>query len=305
MPLASIIIPSYNGKHLLAKHLPRVVEASDSEVEIIVVDDASTDGSMEFVNQNFKNIKVVRLTSNKRFAGACNAGVKHATSKIVVLLNNDVSPKPSFLKPLLSHFRDANVFAVGCKEIDLNGNISGRSCGSFERGFLTHYRCPDQSAGGTLWASGGSGAFRKSYWHRLEGMDITFRPAYEEDRDICYRALKRGWKVIFEPLSVVEHQHETTNRKVLGEWKIQSASYKNQFLLVWKNITDTKLLLNHLFWLPYHLVFTTIRSRGLFLLGLLWALVQLPQTLPLRWMERRYSIYTDMQVLNQFSKSHK
>jgi hypothetical protein len=80
------------------------------------------------------------------------------------------------------------------------------------------------------------------------------------------------------------------------------ASFKNHLLLVWKNVTDTKLILIHLFWLPYHLVFTGIRSEGYFWRGFAAALKQLPEALKKRQIEKQESTVTDAAVLASFKE---
>jgi len=107
-------------------------------------------------------------------------------------------------------------------------------------------------------------------------MDTIYKPAYWEDIDLCWRARKKGWKILFEPKSIVYHKHETTNIRELGKRKMEVAAYKNQILFVWKNIRSWQLL-QHFIWLPYHLIFTTIKSKGLFLIGFLQALLQLKE----------------------------
>lgn len=283
----SIVIPNYNGRGLLEKNLPAVLRAcrrweklGGKRWEVVVVDDASTDGSDSFLKKNFPEVRVVRHKKNQRFAAACNTGAKNAKGDIVVLLNNDVSPDEDFLGPLIENFRDNEVFAVGCKERDtVDGKVvySGRGIMKFKRGLVVHWRARDQNKKTTSWVAAGSGAYDRKKLLELGGMDTLFRPAYEEDRDISYRALKHGWKVQFEPRSLVGHRHEETNLKVFGKTKIRIMSFKNQFLFVWKNITDWEYLLKHLFWLPYHLTVTNLRTRGLLGLGFLLALRQLPE----------------------------
>lgn len=297
---ASIIIPNYNGQQLLAKFLPAVITAAQSN-EVIVVDDASPQNDVTYLQQHFPQVKIVALKQNSRFAAACNAGVAEATGDIVVLLNSDVEPTPNFLEPLLKPFNDPQVFAVGCAEINPSEDkhkVYGRAGGAFKRGLLVHWREPDQTKTSTLWVSGGSGAFRKSMWQQLGGMDTMFKPAYEEDRDLCYRAMKRGYKIQFCPKSIVYHNHETTNKVALGVDQMKVASFKNHLLLVWKNITDPKLIVQHLLWLPYHLIFTSIRSKGYFWYGFLAALKQLPEVLNKRHIEIKESTVTDAAVLS-------
>lgn len=268
----SIVITNYNGQDLLKKNLPFVVKAALNK-EIIVVDDASTDNSVQFVTNNFPQIKIIKNSRNLRFAESCNRGVNKAKGRIVILLNNDVKPKKDFLKPLLKNFNDPLVFSVGCKEIEFkNGRKieSGRAQGEFKKGFLVHWKAKDQTKRHTLWTFGGSMAVDRKKYLDLGGFDKLYKPAYWEDIDLCWRARKKGWKILFEPKAIVYHRHETTNIKVLGKRKMEIAAYKNQILFMWKNIRGYKLLW-HFVWLPYHLLFTTIRSKGLFLLGFLKA----------------------------------
>lgn len=290
----SVIIPTYNGKALLEKHLPSVISSLQTEDEIIIVDDASTDESVSWLTEEFSlqsasstvpdttlflgaykkiDLKVLINGSNQRFSSSCNRGVLSAKHEIIVLLNNDVSPRKDFLPPLIAHFDDQQVFAVGCKEIATHeGNKEyGRSEAHFERGYYVHARASDQNGTDTAWVSGGSGAFRKSMWEKLSGFDLDYRPAYQEDIDLSYRARLKGWKVLFEPKSVVYHNHESTNASVFGKNQMEIMSFKNGLLFMWKNAKGMELL-KHFFWLPYHVVFTTLRSRGLFLQGFIQAL---------------------------------
>lgn len=281
----SIVIPNWNGKRLLEKNLPSVIKAcqewGETDWEIIVVDDASTDESLIFLEENYPQVKVAVHQKNQRFAAACNTGVKKAKGEIVVLLNNDVSPKSDFLKPLVKHFKDSKVFAVGCKEKNIEGGkiiYGGRGLGEFKRGFLVHWRAKDQNKTDTLWASAGSMAVSREKWLSLEGMDKLFRPAYWEDIDLSWRARKKGWKILFEPKSIVNHHHETTNIPAFGKKQIKTFAYKNQFLFVWKN-GDVKMIGGHLFWLPYHFLKTILVNDFLFWQGFFLALKQLPELL--------------------------
>ncbi|PJE70024.1 hypothetical protein COU97_02055 [Candidatus Shapirobacteria bacterium CG10_big_fil_rev_8_21_14_0_10_48_15] len=294
----SIVIPNYNGRELLAKNLPAVLAACSGS-EIIAVDDASTDGSVTFLQKNFPTVRIVRHQKNQRFAASCNDGVKVARGKIVVLLNNDVVPEKDFLKPLLAVFTP-DVFAVGCREKrQENGRWvnSGRGLMKFKRGLVVHWRAADQNQKTTGWVVGAAGAFDRQKWQQLGGMDTLFRPAYEEDRDLCYRAAKHGWQILFAPKSVVNHQHESTNLKAFGRSKMAIMSYKNQFLFVWKNITDAGYLLKHFFWLPYHLLVTNWRSRGLLGVGFLFALGELPEALKSRKQVQKLFVKQDGQLI--------
>jgi GT2 family glycosyltransferase len=281
----SVVIPNYNGQPLLAANLPAVIKAcrqwSTRGWEVIVVDDGSTDNSVAFLKKEFPKVKRVVHKKNQRFAAACNSGVKKAKGKLVVLLNNDVSPSLNFLKPLLRHFEDEKVFAVGCREKSRQGGqlvYSGRSLGRFRQGFLVHWRAKNQDQPDTLWATGGSMAVDREKWLEIGGMDTLFRPAYWEDIDLSWRAKQRGWQVIFEPRSIVTHDHDTSNVVAFGKSKMKKYAYKNQFLFVWKN-GSLKEILAWLFWMPLHLLKAVFDGDWLFWLGFLLALKQLPELL--------------------------
>lgn len=293
----SVIIPTYNGKKLLEKNLPFVLDSLRDSDELIIVDDASSDDTLTWLTQAYglkhgectpdqhtgvaptdflcygsiyKSIRINVLVNqtNQRFASSCNRGVASATNEIVILLNNDVAPQKDFIGFLLPHFDQSRVFAVGCKEISSaeGGKEYGRAEGEFKRGFYVHRRADDQNGSDTAWVAGGSGAFRRSMWMTINGFDLDFRPAYGEDIDLSFRARQQGWQTLFEPKSIVHHNHESTNASVFGQHGIDVMSYKNAILFMWKTAPLGEKVM-HFIWLPYHLIFTTLRSKGAFLSG--------------------------------------
>ncbi len=298
----SIIIPNYNGKQLLEKNLPQVIKACIDH-EIIVVDDASTDESVIFLKKNYPQIKLLEKERNDGFATTVNLGVKAAQGEIVVLINTDVLPQGDFLKLLLQHFKNDKVFAVGCLEKSWEkGQFieRGRGIGRFKHGFLEHAR-GETNINNTLWVSGGSGAYRKSIWEKLGGMDELYNPFYWEDLDLGYRALKSGYKLVFEVRSQVTHLHEQGSIKSkYTAAEIEKIAYRNQFIFVWKNITDTRYLLNHLFWLPIYLFIALIKGNMHLVGGFVAAVGKLPEII--RHRSKQVTIYTqsDAEVLSQF-----
>src|SRR3989344_2471695 len=100
----SIVIPNYNGRHLLEKNLPQVINASP-DCEIIVVDDASTDESVSFLKKNYGNIILLEKKKNSGFSSTVNLGVKKSSGDLIVLLNSDAVPDENYLKYLLPYFR--------------------------------------------------------------------------------------------------------------------------------------------------------------------------------------------------------
>jgi O-antigen biosynthesis protein len=283
----SIVIPNYNGEAILKKNLPKVFEEANSyklgKAEIIVVDDGSTDGSLLSLNKfkaDYKLFKLIINENNLGFSSTVNRGVKAASGEIVVLLNTDVYPEKGFLDFLINDFQKKDVFAVACLDKSIeNGKIElrGRGVGSWKRGFLVHQR-GDVSKRDTLWASGGSSAFRKSIWDQLRGLNELYNPFYWEDIDLSYRALKSGYKVLFEPRSVVFHEHEKGAIKTkFKSSQIKTTAYRNQFIFVWENATDIFLRITHVVWLPYHFTKALLRGDLPFFVGFIKAFLLLPK----------------------------
>jgi GT2 family glycosyltransferase len=310
----SIIIPNYNGEKILKENLPKVLAAvkeyKEGKVEIIIPDDPSTDNSEEVIHNFIANIQlkhvIGKTCTNKDpkkagFSKNVNRGVKLATGDILILFNSDVTPHQDFLESLLPHFKKEEVFAVACMDESIEDNkvvLRGRGVGRWERGFLHHSEGKlDKSD--TLWASGGSSAFRKSIWDKIGGLEELFNPFYWEDIDLSYRAWKSGYIVVFEPKSKVVHKHEEGSiKKNITSAKVIKTAYRNQCTFVWLNITDTDLLLSHLLWLPYHMLKAVIKGDWLFLQGVLQACQRLPQILKKRKKYKRHFIRTDKEILH-------
>lgn len=284
----SIVIPNWNGVELMRKHVPKVIEAT-SGAEIIITDDHSTDRSAAFIKKNFPEITFIESDTRKGYASNVNAGVRRCTGDIIVLLNTDVEPEKNFLKPLIEHFDDPNVFAVGCLDKSLEaGKIvrRGRGIARWYRGFFVHDR-GEADTSDTAWVSGGSGAFRRTMWVKLGGMDTLYNPFYWEDIDLSYRARKAGWKILFEPRSVVCHFHEEGKiKREYTDAQINTIAYRNQFIFIWKNVTDTGILWAHILWAPIRILQTLMRGDPYMLKGYLFAISRIPTIIKHRNIER-------------------
>ncbi len=294
----SIVIPNRNGARLLKKNLPSVLVAAKGS-EVIVVDDASTDDSLEVLKNSFSSVRIVRKASHDGYASTVNTGVREAHGDVVLLLNTDVRPEKDFLAPLIKHFYDQQVFAVGCMEKSLEGDkteLRGRGKAKWEKGFFIHRR-GEADKPTTAWVAGGSGAFRKSIWEKLGGMDTMYDPFYWEDIDVSYRALKAGYTLVFEPKSVVVHEHEAGSiKQEYPTSQVTSIAYRNQFLFIWKNLSDPRLLLTHAIWTPARLIQAIFRGDMAMLVGYIWAVLYAPKALASRVRVSRFWILSDLEV---------
>lgn len=305
----SVVIPNYNGQNILSKNLPKVIEEfvkyNDGKVEIIVVDDASVDGSLLVLSdfeKKYNNLKIIQNKKNLGFSSTVDNGVKEANGEILILLNTDVYPESGFLKPLLANFEDKQVFAVGCMEKSIEDGktvLRGRGLGSWNRGFLIHRR-GEVDKKDTLWVSGGSGAFRKDIWEKLGGLNVLYNPFYWEDIDLSYRAQKSGYKVVFEPKSIVYHEHEKgAIKSSYSPFKIKTIAYRNQFIFVWTNMTDAKLIFLHFIFLPYHFVKALVRLDVAFFIGFFSALIKLPKVIKFSFKAKKQFVRSDKEVVSQ------
>lgn len=252
---ASIVIPNWNGRDLLEKYLPFLLTAisGNPENEILVVDNASSDDSVEFLRTAYSQIKVLKLAQNLGFAGAANTGVEQARNDIVVLLNNDMRVEPDFLAPLLENFTDPLVFAIS-SQIFLADRFRRREETGltevwWESGRLrvSHRIDPDlEVAYPCAYAGGGSSAFDRKKFLELGGFDSLFHPFYYEDTDLGVLAWKRGWKVFYQPASVVHHEHRGTIGKSFQTTFIERVVHQNALLYCWKNVHDWGMLASHL-----------------------------------------------------------
>ena len=314
----SVVIPNYNGKELLEKNLPKVFEAanyysqkSGENIEIIIIDDASTDNSVESIKYYVSSIKrkniqfkILQNGNNLGFSSTVNKGVGEAEGEIVVLLNTDVAPQEDFLEPLIPHFKNSKIFAVGCMDKSIEDDkviLRGRGIGSWQRGFLVHKR-GEVDKTNTLWVNGGSGAFRKSIWNRLGGLNELYNPFYWEDIDIGYRALKSGYKLYFEQKSIVIHEHEKGAIKShYTKYEVKKIAYRNQFIFVWINATDLSLQFIHFFWLPYHSLKAIFNKDWAFFAGFTQAVLRLPVIFKTSFKAQKLFTKSDREVVQEFT----
>ena len=248
----SILILNYNGQKLLAKFLSSIVETveySNRGHEIILVDNASTDDSVEFVRQNYPSVKVQVMRNNERLY-SYNQVVKSCRNNYVSLMNNDVRVNKNYLHPLLRHFDDPDVFAV-MPRIDSDipsEQYINRCVGSFSHGILVPGR--DRGVMGTgysLYAHCASIYDRKKFME-LQGLDSIYWPGYFEELDICYKAWMKGWKVIFEPESQVFHVSDQSMGEAFSDPEKRRIKNRGAMIFFLKCVSDKKMLTSWAMW---------------------------------------------------------
>lgn len=308
---ASVVIPNWNGRDLLEKYLPSVIEAlSDNpRNEIVVVDNGSTDGSAAFLRERFPCVKVLALPENLGFGGGSNAGFREASNDIVVLLNSDMRVDRGFLAPLLAGFSDEKVFAVSCQIFFSDPKKLREETGltqAWWAGGQLRVRHRMDAAVTDLYpcfyGGGGSCAFDRRKFLELGGFDHLLRPFYLEDTDLGFMAWKRGWKVLYQPQSIVFHEHRGTIGKKFSPEYIQGVLKKNFVLFAWKNIHEWSRLRQHFFWTwadaVVSLFFGDSPERSN-LRGLSRAVLQLPGAMGARWRSKSLATIDDTEAFRR------
>ena len=313
---ATVVIPNWNGRDLLEKYIPPLLEALAGHAgnEILVVDNGSEDGSAAMLAERFPAVRVLALPTNLGFGGGSNAGFRAANNDIVVLLNSDMRVDGNFLQPLLDGFADEKTFAVSCQiffsDPAKHREETGLTEGWWENGRLwVGHRIDDKvnRLFPCFYGGGGSCAFDRRKFLELGGFDELLQPFYYEDTDIGYMAWKRGWKCMYQPASIVFHEHRGTIGKKFDPEFINGVVRKNALLWVWKNIHDARQLTGHFIFAAANAVVSALsgnRERGPFLRDLWNAAKQLPGTMRSRGRARGLGVISDREAFRRTRGSH-
>ena len=308
---ASVVIPNWNGRNLLEKYIPSIIEAlgGHPDNEIIVVDNGSEDGSAEFVRERFPSVRVLALNRNLGFGGGSNAGFRAAKNDIVVLLNSDMRVERDFLAPLLEAFTGETIFSVACQIFFTDPNKLREETGLtqcwWENGSLRVRHRDDpaiQVPYPCAYGGGGSCAFDRRKFLELGGFDELLAPFYMEDTDLGFLAWKRGLKVLYQPRSVVYHEHRGTIGKRFSAGEIDLVLKKNFALFCWKNIHEWRRLGSHFFFAYAGAVVTVLFGDSLEranFAGLWKALRQLPGAMRSRARAREMAVINDTEAFRR------
>ncbi|MBA3841359.1 MAG: glycosyltransferase family 2 protein [Actinobacteria bacterium] len=247
MVRASLIVLNWQGTEVIAPCLDSLLKASHERDEVIVVDNASTDGSREYL-QTRDDIRLVELDENA-FIFGLNLGLAAARGEYVAFLNNDIVVEPDFVDACVLGFSAGDdVFAVCPRILEQSGLDQGsRTAATWHRGIL-FYRVLPHSNEPTdcFFAVGGQSFFRRKMLQQIGSIDPLFWPMYHEDIELSYRAWKRGWRVRYAPDAIVHHHGGHSSQRAFTRGQLRSFVRQNEYLTVWKNVHDPRLLFEHL-----------------------------------------------------------
>lgn len=269
MPSVAVVILNYNGKAMLEKYLPSVLETTYPNYEIIIADNASKDESMEFLLKNYPQIRVIDLGQNHGFAKGYNLALEGMEPDIFVLLNSDVKVPKGWLEPLVESLQKDPEVAVVMPKVRSDEKPNSFEYAGAAGGWIDSLGYPfcrgrifdevevdkgqfDHEVE-VFWATGACFAIKAPLFHSFGGFDAEFF-AHQEEIDLCWRLKRAGYKIMYTPRSVVYHLGG-------GTLNYQSPyktflNFRNSYYLLLKNELVVKLL----FVIPLRLVLDTVAA---------------------------------------------
>ena len=291
----SVVIPAYKKTDMFIDNLEHNLPYLKDTQIIVVNDDPNL--SIAQVLSRWPDIILIENSTNLGFAGAVHKGLLQASTSYAMLLNTDVKLNDASYTTALSHFStEPDQFPISFAQIEKNVETVGKNRIYWENGFFQHSSAPDLIFGPTGWAEGGSCILDVSKYKKIGGFDSLYSPFYWEDIDLSYRAWKQGYRVLFDPSIVVEHQHESTIKSYFSSMFVTSIAYRNQLLFIWKNIQDNDLRTQHTTAIIKQFL-RSIPADPAFITGYFRALMKKRDI-----MNSVKSLRTDHEILAQFTK---
>lgn len=244
-PFMSVIIPNYNGEHFLAQLLDALAAQTFRDFETIIIDDASTDSSVALVEENYPDVRLIVNRRNRGFVANCNTAVDVADGRIVVLLNNDTEPEPTWLEVLARTFCiNPDAAAVTSKmllfsergKLHTTGDMLGRNGLPQNRGVWEPDNGQYDQQIEVFSGCGGGTAYRRDVWQALGGFDEDFW-MYLEDVDLGFRSRLMGWQTILAPDARVYHHLSASGGDRLSSYYVG----RNTVWMIAKNMPDSLL----------------------------------------------------------------
>jgi GT2 family glycosyltransferase len=256
----SVVIPNYNGRHLLEQNLPSVYEAlknAKTDFEIIITDDCSTDSSVAFIKQHYPLVRLVVNDKNQGFSVSCNKGIALAGKELTLLLNTDIELNKDFFKSQFKYFDLPDTFGVMSKIIGAQNNEVQDTARFFKHsGFKIkannffhvkdeHFLTP------TAYLSGANALIDTKKLKDIGGFDEIFSPFYCEDFELGIRAWRLGWTCYYDPKSYCIHDHSSTTKNYRTRNWVKAIFFRNRLLVHAIHLSKPKLV----FWFLQIVIF--------------------------------------------------
>lgn len=266
----SAIIPNYNGCELLERNLPALfqeLEHAQVDYEVIVVDDCSTDKSVEFLKANYPQVIIVEQEKNGGFSASCNAGIRKASKSLVFLMNSDIKLTENYFRPQFKFFENEKTFGVMGQIIGYYDNhIQDTAKWPTTKGLkvkaTNNYLVEDHKESfwtPSFYLSGANALIDTEKFKILNGFDEIYSPYYCEDLDLSVRAQRLGWECYYEHESVCRHEGSVTTNKIRRK-SVNIIYFRNRFIFHAIHYNNWQLKLYNL-QICFNLLFRWINFR--------------------------------------------
>lgn len=248
----TIIIPNYNGKHFMEPCLKSLEKQSFRDFRILVVDNGSTDGSLEYMAEHYPEVEMLPLDKNYGFSYAVNVGIRHAKTPFVILLNNDTIVDEHYVAEMVKAIeKSSRIFSVSSKMVqmyhpelidsagDLYTLVGWGICRGNGRS-VKLYTKPER----IFSACAGAAIYRRDVFRKIGYFDEQHF-AYLEDIDVGYRAKIHGYENMYCPTALVYHVGSGTSGSKYNAFKVK-LSARNNIYLCYKNMPALQLAVNFL-----------------------------------------------------------
>ena len=249
-PLVSVIVVNFNGRSLLEQCLCSLMKNTYPNFEVILVDNNSTDDSIEFVKNTYPNVIIIKLEKNYGFAYPSNVGAKNAKGDFLLFLNNDTKHDPDFITELIKEINRDPQIAM-CQSLLLKPNGSIGSSGDFidSLGIAFSSKEKTDSIRNILAAKGASIFIKREIFDKLNGFDEKFFASFE-DIDLGWRTWMLGYNVVLAPKSVVYHLGGQTIKSM--DNTLTFHGYKNQLAMKITNFEFKYMLKSFLLFFVFY-----------------------------------------------------
>src|SRR6266850_2034514 len=247
--IVSVIILNYNGREHLDACLSSLLDLDfpKEQLEVIVVDNGSTDGSVGFIKSAFPDIHIIENEINLGFSRAANVGASKATGEYVAFLNNDMRVDKKWLKILVDIAGSkqgaacvgSTVLKWDGKGVDFEGRTDDAFCLSYTPEDTPLTASLSNSQHHSFFVSGGAALFERSVFQEVGGFDPDFF-FYHEDVDLCWRLWLRGHECVLSSESIVYHRGGASSNKLAPEF-VNGLTQKHTLFSVFKNLENSNL----------------------------------------------------------------
>ncbi|MDX1937534.1 MAG: glycosyltransferase family 2 protein [Flavihumibacter sp.] len=254
-PSVAIVILNWNGRHYLQQFLPSVLNTAYSNYKVVVADNASTDDSIQYLQQHYPLVEIIRLPENYGFSIGYNKALKQVNAEYYVLLNSDVEVTPNWLQPLVACMQQNQEVAACQPKILMQQNKSSFEYAGAAGGWLDYLGYPFargrvfdiceedngqyDKASKVFWASGAAMMVRATVYHQCGGLDEYYF-AHMEEIDLCWRMQLAGYSIMVCPAAVVYHVGGGTLPK--GNQRKVYLNFRNNLIMLCKNLPVAQLL---------------------------------------------------------------